>query len=294
MVEALCTETAISDRDPVLARLATRVYDRAIDAWPITDVEAVHDVRVAARRSRVALAIAKPCLKNARKRARQSRRLARDLKQQRASDVLSHHLKEVAKQEGVSEEHIEPLLQMIQQIRQASVRKFHTRHEKKKLIKRRLKCLRAMDEASACDPTLSSRALKLIQRECHKVTKLLPHLEAPEAQSRHHRLRLACKHLRYMLELSEDAFRPGDANTALRQMIGDLKVVQSALGELVDTRDLKAFLRHRKVERTLASETRNRLFRAIASRETELYEFARNESLRRLPEVIDAARAANL
>ncbi len=225
------------------------------------DPEALHKMRVAARRLRVALNTFADCYpeKPARRLARQVKRLQRALGSVRDTDVLLDQLRADGTHAPTDQQSgIHWLINQMQEQRTG-----HFRVVQRRLRKRQMSRLRATLQATLRPTTPSSHPAPVqasagaahpsLQPEESLGARLQPllfrHLEElrrwgdvardPDHAQEQHQLRIAAKRLRYTLELFSDLL-PAQAG----ELINALSELQDILGALHDHIVLRGIIEH--------------------------------------------------
>jgi CHAD domain-containing protein len=218
----------------LLGHRAHQVYTEAAKPWPEDSVELVHDLRVATRRMREALAIARPLVdgKKADRADRRARKLGRVLGERRIADVMIEEGKtSFADQTAL----IASLPAALEARRLRATKKVTSAYPPNKLLRHGAKVLALALDAKS-DLALADIAGAHLLERTASVKKLLLAVEDKDAQRRHHALRIRLKRLRYASEILSAAFpEQFDAE----RMIEPLKALQDALGVLNDAVELK-------------------------------------------------------
>jgi CHAD domain-containing protein len=215
-----------------------QVYAIASQPWPADSVDLVHDLRVATRRLREALAIASPLI-DARKAARADRRaqkLGRKLGERRIADVM------IADAEG----HFAAALAAVPSLRPAleaerdkGTRRIQKRYPEHTLLRHGAKVL-----ALALNPTTDLRIEDVagphLAERVKKVESLIDTIDDEHDKKHHHSLRIRLKRLRYSAEIFSTVFPDRFDEHA---MIDPLKDMQDALGVHNDAAELSSFVK---------------------------------------------------
>jgi CHAD domain-containing protein len=220
----------------VLEPLLAAVLDEAPAVLRGDDVEATHDMRVAMRRLRVALATFRDCFpkKRLKEQVRATRRVGRKLGEVRDADVHLAALR-TALGSATTDEHagIAHALEMLAAGRGDSLAEFAT--ELSHFDRAGLAELIGSD-GQGSDAPLRLEAPRLLRKRLHRLLeKAGPALESGCASDLH-ALRIQGKHLRYNLEFFRDALSPSSADA-----LGLLAHLQESLGTIAD---LDAFQRY--------------------------------------------------
>ena len=228
---ALCAG-AILDRLRVVRRLFEPVRKAK-------DPEAVHDLRVASRRLRAAIALFGPCLpRRAETWRREVRRITRSLGRARDLDVQIARVKSFTRRAGepLWRPGLDRLLKRLGRRRlaaQSGVLKALERIESAGVLKSMEQALAKMAQTAWRKGPAAVEAYRLAEKTVEPLLEdLLMHasdLRRHEAIVRHHEMRIAAKRLRYSLEVFERMYgrAVGPALRAVREM-------QTQLGELHD------------------------------------------------------------
>ncbi len=207
------------------------------------DTEAVHNARVATRRLRAGLKVMEETVyepEKIEKFRRKLRKIANSLSESRDSDVLLEHLdKYIASLPGEKLLGLDTFRQNIADKGEAEQRHMHKALDEKKTEKLlgkledflsnsvgNLRHLTSSQNEAA--PTLVRHfSGSIIWRRYEEVLAYETRLPAPPAVL--HRLRVACKHLRYTLEFFQDGL-PGPSKALVQQ----ITEAQDYLGKLQD------------------------------------------------------------
>jgi len=205
--------------------------DRALD-W--TDPEGVHDMRVASRRLRSAIADLKPYLHRRSLPKRELRAIARSLGMVRDQDVAVPVLEELkAKAGGTVAEGIEALAEerRRQQLdARAALEQAISSKAVAGLRDELFARLKIAGRASAKDePTLRQVGVEVITSRLKQFTAGADCIYHPQMSKELHELRILAKRLRYAVELFTVCW--GDE---LRQLAKEIGRLQTSLGELHD------------------------------------------------------------
>lgn len=226
---------ALRQRAPVVAQHSAGV--RAAE-----DIEAVHQMRVATRRLRAALALFADCLpeREARRWQKEIRRITRALGAARDTDVQFEWLAGFLS--SLTDEALLPgvnrlLLRLHQQRQrqQAEVVKALDRLEAGRLIDEmnealRLRVVQArLDQIDARSPGVYAGAAEAVTRRLEEFLAYDVFVYKPEHKAELHAMRIAAKHLRYTLEIFAELYADG-----LKKPIKTVKEFQELLGTLHD------------------------------------------------------------
>lgn len=236
--EALWTSRGPEAAVPLLAPRIRDVYLEASARWPDDDVARVHDVRVATRRLRAALAVVAPLLRRgAEQRARQRvQALGRTLGPRRAADVSRAWVEATRAGTDDADEHavLDRLAGLLELRRQRTTERLHALFPVPVLIEDGLVVLEAAVHSSPDGPRLDVGLDAELRARAVEVARHLPTMGAPHDDEGHHELRIALKRLRYTCELAQQAWPGRVPSTALPR----LKAMQEALGQLHDRVDV--------------------------------------------------------
>jgi protein phosphatase len=218
----------------LLAHRAHRVFAAAAGEWPADSMELVHDLRVATRRLREALAIARPLLPKrlADRIDRRAQKLGRVLGERRIADVISEHHK---KHDVTYGERIPSFGVMLEARRAHAAERFDASYPGSKLLRHGVAVLALAMEAKRSPQSLADIAPTHIERRADRVEKLMALIDDPEAKRDHHRLRIALKHLRYSAEIIGEAF---PTLIPEEETVRPMRKLQDALGDLNDAEEL--------------------------------------------------------
>ncbi len=197
---------------PLIARQAARVRD----LLGRRDAKSVHDLRVASRRLREALSLA-----GADAQGKTVRRITRALGQVRDLDVRIGFLRAFLSRHPSAD--LRLLLGRFEERRRKA------RRDAGKTL-RRVRDSGVLDESTLPSPAMDREfAVRHVFRGLRDVTDLAPFVSREEAADRHHRLRIAARHLRYALEIFRPVF-----GKSVEPRISALKKLQDLLGEIHD------------------------------------------------------------
>lgn len=227
----------LKSTDLTIALLATRihrVYGIASLDWPDDDVEHVHDLRVATRRLREALALAAPLLPK--KRVAQINRRARDfgraLGERRIYDVFLEEVRSLAQKNNLG---LASFLTFLEARRDRATIEISLQYSKRKLLRHGLDFLDLSMWPKDHQSTLATLAPPSLDEHLAAVESHAPCIDDPTAHDAHHELRIKLKHLRYSAEILRSAW-PALIDPA--ETVAPIKDMQDALGELNDAREL--------------------------------------------------------
>jgi CHAD domain-containing protein len=240
----------------VLAPSIAAVFHAASGPWPegapddveAPDVRHVHQLRVATRRLRAALAVAEPALSPRRaKRARlELRALGRALGPRRAADVCLADvlaLRAERAAEGVERSRdpaedrvLARAVELLARRRRRTTRLARAAHPPERGLEEGLTLLGALMEPRPGAPTLEVAARAALHARWAAFFDALVALDPPIHDEALHGLRIRAKQLRYTLELLEPLM-PELAPSATTKAI---KQLQDALGKLHDHGELVA------------------------------------------------------
>lgn len=228
---------AMKGADLTVALLATRihrVYGIASLDWPDDDVEHVHDLRVATRRLREALALAAPLFR--RKKVAQINRRARDfgraLGERRIYDVFLEDVRKLAREHNFG---LASFLTFLEARRDRATIEICLNYSKRKLSRHGLEFLELSMRPKDQETTLASLAVPSLEAHIAELESRAPCIDDPAAHDAHHELRIKLKHLRYAAEILRSAW---PAVIAPEETVAPIKEMQDALGELNDAREL--------------------------------------------------------
>lgn len=269
-----------ADHGPQAVRAVLRpkladVYFEASGPWPTDDVDHVHDVRVASRRLRAAIAVVKPLLGRAaadQARAR-VKSLGDALGARRAADVSLAWVGEAeAKVEDEDERTVLAQLRALLELRvRRTTARILSEHPAGALIADGLALLRLADRAAPDGPPLSVGIDAELRKRTQAVRVALPSMATPEDDEGHHAVRIALKRLRYTCEIASQAW-PGRVPA---EGVSALKSMQEALGDLHDQVELIAVLDTPRVRRGVPGVGVDALVGRLRDDRAEAYERAR-------------------
>jgi len=247
---------------------AERLFSRTYGLGDPRDPEYVHEMRVAVRRLRTALRIARKALPGERKRWREDlARLARALGAVRDADVLLLFLRQRLDHAPAADR---PALRRLVAAERAARRRA-ARDLAAAFASRR--CRRFRDEfrarltrrgalpatAPAARRPVWKHARKALRRRFDRLASYGRRLERLDADRRH-RLRIDCKRLRYAAEFFAELYPP-----SLGELIGAMVQMQDLLGEAHD-----AEVWSERIARRLPRGAAGRALRAdLAERQTQ-------------------------
>jgi CHAD domain-containing protein len=229
--------TPVSRAAPaILAHKAAPIFELAQAAASGTDADAVHDMRVASRRTREALTLLEPYYpgKPFEKWSGAARAVTRVLGRVRDADVMLEEFSALASRARLSDERVTLawLVGYGQGRRVASVRKMRRRLSALDLGGERARferfAQRVRQVPGAREPLDALAAVEIGAR----VTALYAHLPAAGQEDQalaQHAMRIDAKRLRYCVETFAPCFGPG-----LEELYPMLKGLQDELGELHD------------------------------------------------------------
>lgn len=231
------------------------------------DVEEIHDLRVASRRLREALALFEPCFAE-KSMSRLSRKVKRvtgvlgDLRNTDEAIIFFSRLS--AEEQQQSESELKELLSALEKERAAARKQLHADLERlqpgplRSALKEELAALQLFG-STRIDPLqdLSSFANSAIAARELPLAGLLPRALDEADASAQHRLRIAVKRMRYRLEILEPLFGP-----EFSELHATLKGYQELLGKLHDLDVFAGML----LERLPEGAGRQGLMQAITAR----------------------------
>lgn len=217
------------------------VYARALEPWPEDPTELVHDLRVATRRLREALALARPLLPAEETRAadRRAQRFGRALGPLRTADVM---LTLVRSRFG----EVEALTAHLERVRDRALSRARAEFPPEKLTRHGLRALALLPRPEDSGLPLSAIAPAHLAARAREAAALLPWFDRPGATEEQHRLRIRLKRLRYAVEILRQAY---PAALEARAAVAPLKALQDTLGDLRDAEELLALVRARARKR---------------------------------------------
>ncbi len=206
------------------------------------DIECIHDMRVATRRMRSALAMFEKCLpgKNLKKWNKQMRRVTRALGTARDADVQMDFLQKFV--DGLTESRyragIRRLLLRLQQRREGSQEKVINAMDQLELsgvlegMGRTLRQIRVRARMNHVDehaPYVYQQAYLTISLRLEDMLAYETYVSQPERLEELHAMRIAAKRLRYTMEVFEPLY-----NGDLKQPLKTIRNIQTMLGDIHD------------------------------------------------------------
>jgi CHAD domain-containing protein len=244
------------------------------------DPEAVHDMRVAARRLRVALAGFEPYLpKGTNKLRKRVQRAARRLGAVRDLDVASIHAESVALEGEQLETRHELVTQLIE-MREARLKRLKRCLERLPwtTMEERVRAT-ADPESNEDTPLIQAVAPKLVRRAYSVAMVSADSATADPSPVRVHTLRKKLKNLRYTLEFVSDLY--GSAKAPIKQLEG----VQDLLGARQDAISFNAIFGSLGKEKSLSKSARSMARNWAAEERAKVAELTK-----RLPDAISEIR----
>jgi CHAD domain-containing protein len=236
------------------------------------EAEEIHDLRVASRRLREALALFEPCFpgKSLKQIGKQVKQVTDILGELRNTDEALLFFDQLTDAErGEAQPELEALLAHLGQERRAARKLLERdlRALKPKPLKKELEEVLAKPRLFAnphTDPLqpIGSFAETAIVTRALPISQLLPPAREEADAAAQHRLRIATKRMRYRLEILEPLFR-----CDYEELHAALKGYQEVLGKLHDLDVFSGLL----LERTPPGAGQQDLLRAIASRRSKLH-----------------------
>lgn len=259
----------------LLVRRTAQAFGPGSQAWPQSDVELVHDVRVATRRLRAALAVARPLLpkKALKKAAEVVADYGRDLGVRRAADVSLDIVRGLAKDPGTSETEgvvLAVAAGLLELRRSRSTARLAERHPPEAVLKDGLRVLDLVARAKGGRAIGAGISEELAIRRV-AVEEVLGRIERPLDDEGHHEIRIAMKRLRYTLEIAHEAF----PDAVFGGVAHEIRHLQEALGELHDTVDTIALLSSYRVRRRCTVGSAGTLIDRLKQERQRLYELTR-------------------
>lgn len=226
---SFCARAVLDRVGPVRALMGPTVRAR--------DVEAVHDMRVASRRLRAAMALFEPCLPAPTRAWRKEvRRITRALGQARDCDVQSEALQSAMAKHRAWGADLAGLVADLAGRRRAAQRKVVKALARagesgvyEQIEAALAPIAQAMPGKGPAWKDAYRRAEKMLVALLADLKKYEGALARPSAVGQHHRMRIAAKHLRYSLEAFEAMYGRG-----IRPAILAAKRMQSLLGDMHD------------------------------------------------------------
>lgn len=278
----LCPAAPLSPEDAgteLLAKLlggrAHLVYAGALAPWPEDGVEHVHDLRVATRRLREALALGARVLdrEEAKRADRRARALGRALGACRTFDVLTEELeRHVERWDVASRAEVAPLRAELRLRRAWALRELDRTFPPDRFLRDGLRLIDLLMRPRDEHTPLGALAGGHLQQHLEEVRPMLPIIEVPGVHERHHELRIALKHLRYAAEILTEPFPalivPSETTVVLKKL-------QDVLGELNDLVELAAITREVRAQRGAGAPVFARLIAELDGRVDDRWESAR-------------------
>lgn len=223
----------------LLAHRAHAVYARGSHEWPQDSDELVHDLRVASRRLREAVAIARRVLGKRihRKIADRAQELGRALGERRMADVF---IAEVRKHHAEHAEQHPSFLRLLEERRHRATLRVLEVFPRKRLLRHGLDVLAAAMDPKDQSVTFAALVKPHLLDRADRVEPLFAGVKDPSAVGEHHLLRIALKKLRYSAEITGEAY-PGLVDP--EQVLKPLRTLQDGLGDLHDTHELRELVK---------------------------------------------------
>jgi CHAD domain-containing protein len=233
--------------------------------------KAVHDMRVASRRLRAALALFEPCLPARSDRWRKGvRKVTRALGQARDLDVQMETVSSIRRRGRARwAADLKPLLEHLRSQRSSAQKKVTKAIRRMAAAGILEEIERSLADLAAKPPLPPPDWVKAYEIAADAITDLLGALEADaldlpraDAVEQHHAMRISAKHLRYSLEVFAPLY-----GKAIDAMIRDTRTMQTLLGDLHDcdvwVATLPDFLRQRLCRMDGQSRAAARLTAAV-------------------------------
>lgn len=265
--------------DRILSPRLQATYLSAARPWPEDSEAFVHDLRVSSRRLVEALALLTPII--GRGPSRRAQKSAKALRQalgaSREADVLVANFRKLAEAGGLSDATAHALDAMAQHGQQ-SLRAAWQAYPPERLITLALDTLGLQPKEPQL--TLTDLVGAHLSRQIERTGPLIPALGNPKAARTHHALRIACKHLRYSLEIIEGPF---GSVLSTDDPMRRVKHLQNLLGDLNDAQDLLRWLRRDLVTRKLGKKLVRGVQSLAMKERVRCYEEARDGGLIEAP-----------
>jgi CHAD domain-containing protein len=220
----------------MLAQFAAAIDDNVSGTIAAIDIEFLHDLRVAVRRTRSILKLAGDVLPaNLAERFQPDFKWLGDLTTPvRDLDVYLLELDNMAARLASADPRdLDPFRSFLVRHRAAErrrlVRGLRSQRFQQVMSDWRTELAKVAAESHG-GPTASSLARQRIERAFRKVVQRGKRISADSPSERVHELRKRCKELRYLLEV----FRPLCADASYRPLIKELKALQDTLGDFQD------------------------------------------------------------
>ncbi len=226
---------------PLLLPRIADVYFEATAPWPEDDVDRVHDVRVASRRLRAALAVAAPLLGD--RAARRARAwvesLGDALGARRGADVSQAWVFEAqASTEDLGERMVLARLHALLEVRRRRAgARLHATYPRERLLGEGAELV-ALAESTPAGPPLAEGLDAELRKRTRAVERSLDSMDDPDDDDGHHALRIALKRLRYTCEIAAE----GWPERVPESGVVALKAMQDGLGKLHDQVELIALV----------------------------------------------------
>lgn len=259
----------------LLVRRTAQAFGPGSQIWPQADVELVHDVRVATRRLRAALAVARPLVpKKALKRTAEAvADYGRDLGVRRAADVSLEIVRTLAKDPATSETEgvvLAVAAGLLELRRSRSTARLTELHPPESVLKDGLRVLDLVARAKNGRAIGAGISDELAIRRM-ALEEVLGRIERPLDDEGHHEIRIAMKRLRYTLEIAHEAF----PEAVFGSVAHEIRHLQEALGDLHDTVDTIALLSSYRVRRRCTVGSAGTLLDRLKHERLRLYELTR-------------------
>lgn len=206
------------------------------------DIECIHDMRVASRRMRSALALFEKCLpaKSLKKWNKEMRRVTRALGAARDADVQMDFLQEFL--DSLTELRyragVQRLLLRLQQRREGSREKVIEAMDRLELsgvlegmskMLRQIRVHARMNRVDEHSPYVYQQAYVAISLRLEDMLAYEIYVNQPERLEELHAMRIAAKRLRYTMEVFEPLYNGG-----LKELLKTVRKVQTMLGDIHD------------------------------------------------------------
>lgn len=260
---------------PLLLPRIADVYFEATAPWPEDDVDRVHDVRVATRRLRAALAVATPLLGAHAARGARARveALGDALGARRAADVSQAWVtEEQASTEDLGERMVLARLHALLEVRrQRTGARLHATFPRDRLLGDGA-ALVALAASAHEGPPLAEGIEAELAKRARAVERALDSMEDPDDDEGHHALRIALKRLRYTCEITGEAWPERVPESG----VVDLKAMQDGLGKLHDQVELIELVDGRRARRGVPGSSADAIVERLRAARDRLYEEARH------------------
>ncbi|MFO0725696.1 MAG: CHAD domain-containing protein [Myxococcota bacterium] len=234
----------------LISRRTAQTFGPGSQRWPQDDVELVHDVRVASRRLRAALEIARHLLpsKPYRRAKEHVAQYGRDLGRRRSADVSLEIIRSMLDDPATTElDHVVlAVAQGLLELRRArTTARLLERHQGPEVLAAGLQVLELISVCPEDTMSVGEAIAEELAWRRSKVEARLPRMQHQRDDEGHHELRIALKRLRYTLEIAHEAF----PEAIFGHVAHEIRHLQESLGGLHDVVETLALLGSHRVRR---------------------------------------------